>query len=142
MMNKWRVTKRKRRGAASLEFAILILWLLVTILAMIEFGRAMMVRQILVNATREAARRAAVPGASDLDIANILSTYESGGHMSGTWTPTTYVNGVANAGLSSANSHDEITIAVQVNYEDVSWGIMRYLSSGTTLGSQTVIRKE
>ena len=52
--------RTQRVGAVAVEMAIVLPLLLVLVFGIIEFGRLMMVQQILVNTAREAARRAVV----------------------------------------------------------------------------------
>ena len=48
---------RNRRGATLVEFAVVAPVMLLLVLALFEFGRLMMVEQIITNAAREGARR-------------------------------------------------------------------------------------
>ena len=57
-----RRSQRVRPGAAAVEFALVAPLLVMLVLGMIEFGRMMMVEQILTNAAREGARKAVLPG--------------------------------------------------------------------------------
>ena len=50
--------RRKRRGAAVVEFAIVAPLFFLLIFGMIEYGRMVMVQQVITNASREGARRA------------------------------------------------------------------------------------
>ena len=60
-----RLRSRLRRGVAMAEFAIILPIFMLAVIGIIEFGRAVMVQQILVNAAREGARRAIIPGATN-----------------------------------------------------------------------------
>lgn len=62
--------RRARRGVAAVEFAIAmgILWVL--IVGMLEVSRAILVKQKLTNAARQAVRTAVLPGAGWSDVAN------------------------------------------------------------------------
>ena len=50
----------RRRGAAAVEFAFCLPFLVTILLGIIEMGRLMMVKEILVNCARDGARTAAV----------------------------------------------------------------------------------
>ena len=52
--------RRRQRGAALVEAAIALPICLVLILGLFEFGRVVMIRQLIDNAAREAARQAIV----------------------------------------------------------------------------------
>ena len=60
--------KEKRRGAAVVEFALVVPVFILLVFGMIEFGRAIMVQQVLVNASREGARQAVLDGTTVADI--------------------------------------------------------------------------
>ena len=53
-----RSDRRKKRGAAVVEFAIVAPLFILLVFGMIEFGRMVMVQQVLTNASREGARLA------------------------------------------------------------------------------------
>ena len=52
------VSRREARGQATVEFAIVSIFLLLTVLGTIDFGRAIFLKSELENAVREAAREA------------------------------------------------------------------------------------
>src|SRR5206468_2029837 len=62
--------RRKRGAAAAVEFALVAPVLLLFVLGIIEFGRLMMVEQILTNAAREGARRAVMANATQSDVSS------------------------------------------------------------------------
>ena len=68
MMNRGRNTKR--RGATAVETAVVFLIVTVVMMAVFEYGRAMMVRQLVDNAAREGARQATA-GTSTYSTADI-----------------------------------------------------------------------
>src|SRR5438309_1281415 len=65
----------RRSGAALLEFAIISPFLFTLILGIIDFGRVMLVEQILTNAAREGARDAVLPGGSKSNVRSVVTTY-------------------------------------------------------------------
>lgn len=134
----------RRRGAAALEFILVSVIFLLTLLGMIELSRAVMVQQVVVNAAREGARRAVTPGATDADLTGdngVVTHYLSSAGIGGTFTVTTYVNG-SESSLAAAKSHDELKVQVSVPFSDVSWGIMAFFPSDTVLSSTATMRKE
>ena len=56
--------RKKRRGAAAVEFAVVAPIFLLLVFGMIEYGRMVMVQQVLTNASREGARCAVLDGAT------------------------------------------------------------------------------
>ncbi len=71
--------RQRRRGGATVELAILLPLILALIFGIIEFGWAFTVRQGLVNAAREGARMASMPGEAtedhDADIRSRVADY-------------------------------------------------------------------
>src|SRR5262245_57058974 len=59
-----RLFRRNRRAAAAVEFAVVAPIFLLLVFGMIEYGRMVMVYQIVTNASREGARAAVLDGAT------------------------------------------------------------------------------
>lgn len=136
---------RRRRGAAVVEFAIVAPVFFLLIFGMLEFGRMVMVQQILTNASREGARKAVLDGSTAADVDNIVIT-----HMSDAKITVTAENITINpANPATANYGDPITVTVSVPFSQVSWlpGTMltSFLPKGKTditLSAATVMRRE
>jgi Flp pilus assembly protein TadG len=65
---------KNRRGATAVEFALIMPFFLAMIFGLIEFGRAMWIRNTMQYAVEEAARYGSISGASSGDV----STYAQG----------------------------------------------------------------
>lgn len=144
-----------RRGAAAVEMAIILPLLLTLIFGIIEFGRAMMVQQILVNAAREATRRAIVPGATDQQVHSIvkgymetagISEYEAHFELDGIqhdFDANSSTSGDQYAQLiNHAASRTQVTVDLSVLHADVAWGPMYLLAGDRRLSAAVVMRKE
>jgi len=128
------------RGAYAVQFAFVALLFFLFIMGLVELGRGMMVKHLLVNAARQGCRTGVIEGRSNTDITNaVVSTLNSQG-ISGD-TATIQVNdNTANA--STANAGDEITVIVSVPTDSVSWVPgARYLTGGTISGKYTLRRE-
>ena len=66
---------RGRRGAAAVEFAIVAPVFVLLIFGMIEYGRMIMVQQIITNAAREGSRRVVLETAEVLEIETSVREY-------------------------------------------------------------------
>lgn len=130
----------KRKGAAAVELAIVLLLFLTLVFGMVEFSRVMMVNQILVNSAREACRYAVVPNSTDAALAAKITTYMDSAAIS-PYTTSVQVNGVV-ASLATAQSQDEIRVTISANHSDVSLGIMRFIAGSKTFRASVVMRKE
>lgn len=131
---------RARRGATALEFAIVLPIFLLVIVGIIEFGRAVMVQQVITNCAREGARKAVVPGATNAQVEAVIDNYMTNAGLSGHSRSIVNVTRDPET-LSTALSGDEISITVSIDYADVSWGLTTWLAD-KTLSSSVVMRKE
>ena len=126
-----------RRAASAVEFAIVAPLLFMLVLGMIEFGRMLMVQQIVTNAAREGARKAVLPGATETQVNQVIDTYVNNSGIKGhtrTVTPAPTV----------ASPNSPITVTVSVAYEKVSWlplGAVKWLGD-KKLSATVGMRKE
>jgi len=106
------------------------------ILGMIEFGRMVMVQQIITNASREGARMAILDGSTTAEVLTSVEDYLTSGS-------------IANATVtvdpdppSSAGYGDPVTVTVQIPFNQVSWlPVPRYLGD-KVLTASAVMRRE
>lgn len=108
------------------------------IFGMIEYGRMVMVQQILTNSSREGARFAVLDGAVYGEIKTRVNDYlGSAGidwdHASVTVTPDP---------PTSAAFGDPITVTVSIPFSKVSWLPSPMYLGGKTLTATTVMRRE
>ena len=81
-MNRTLLRRNKReRGAAMIEMALTLPLLLLLSVGVFEFGRAFQTWQVITNATREGARLAVLPGASDDAVTLRVHTYLDAGQL-------------------------------------------------------------
>ena len=146
----------RRRGATAVEMAIVLPLLLVLVFGIIEFGRAMMVQQILVNTAREATRRAVIPGATDEQVYQIIDGYLANAGIDEfdvilelDDAPHDLEEGIENGELhysdSIENAHSKTRVGIEVSvlHEDVAWGPLRMIASDRRISSNMILmRKE
>ncbi|HUG89894.1 MAG TPA: TadE family protein [Planctomycetaceae bacterium] len=130
----WR--SASRRGAAIIEFALIAPLFFLLVIGIIEFGRALMVQQVLTNASREGSRRAIVEGATVSDVQNVVTTYLSNASISSS-TVTVSPNPLTNVGFG-----DPVTVTVTVPFSNVSWMSNPWFLGGRTLKAVSVMRGE
>lgn len=129
-----------RRGAAAVEFAVVAPWLLFIIFGAIEIGRAVMVAQIVTNASREGARLAVVGDQTVDGVKDWVEQYLQNAGI----TPTAAaieVTNQATTGGAFATTTDlgavarglGVRVEIAVNYGQVSWipGGMTHWLPGT-----------
>ena len=128
--------RKQRRGVAVVEFAIVAPVFIMLIFGMVEFGRLVMVQQVLTNASREGARRAVLDGATTAEVEATVETYLQSGAVSGadvTVTPDPPAN---------AGSGEPVTVSVSIPFSQVSWIASPMFLGGTQMQAATVMRRE
>ena len=134
------------------EFALLLPVLIMSVFATIDFGRAIMVMQLLTHASRVGARTGVLPGNGYDQIKSAVNTSLTSAGITSAPDPTvsvqpygtsTWVAASSSTDLvKTANPGDAIKVSVSVPYGNVSWISGIFLSSTTNLTSGAVMGKE
>ena len=139
MLSSTSLRTTRRTGAAVVEFACVVPLLFMIILGMIEFGRALMVQQILCNAAREGARSAVLPGSSVSSVRTVVNS--SLANTSVTLSnPSSQIT--VSPDPSSAAPGTPISVSINVPYSSVSWLPSAQFLQGKTLSATVVMRME
>ncbi len=130
-----------RKGIAAVEFALVAPVFFLLLFALIELGRMMMVQQSLTNAAREGCRTAILAtttSSSDVEAAvrNYLQSVMSNASNVGEVRVT--VPAVA----ATTASGTDLTVAVEVDYTDVSWLPLGYLGLNPTIRAAQTGQRE
>ena len=128
--------RKNRRGATVVELAVVAPLLFLLIFGMIEFGRLVMVEQILTNAAREGARRGILEQSTRSGVEAAVAEYLKDSSVRGA-TVT-----VSPDVLSKAGFGDPVTVTVAVPYNQVSWLPAPRFLGGTNLIAQSVMCAE
>jgi Flp pilus assembly protein TadG len=118
------------------EFAIVAPIFFLLVFGMIEYGRMVMVQQMLTNASREGARVAVLDGSTTSDVETVVVNYLASGNIS---NATVTVNP---SPPSSASFADPVTVDVNIAYTDVSWLPSPMYLGGTSMTATSVMRRE
>jgi Flp pilus assembly protein TadG len=121
---------------AVVEFAVVAPVLLLLVLGIVEFGRLMMVQQILTNASREGARRAILEQSTAEQVETLVNDYLAGTSISGAAVE------ILPTDLDKVEFGDRVTVKVSVRYDQVSWLPSPWFLSGKTITAQSVMRGE
>src|SRR5437773_1283232 len=125
-----------RRGVAAVEFALVAPVFFVLVFGMIEYGRVVMVQQVLTNAVREGARNGVVDGSTTAGVTSAVNNYlTSAGLHTATVT-------VSPSPPSSATYGTAVTVTATLPFSQVSWLPTPIFLSSTTLQSTAVMRRE
>jgi Flp pilus assembly protein TadG len=129
--------RRKRRGAAAVEFAIVAPLFFMLILGMVEVGRLVMVQQIITNASREGARIAILDGTTHQNVLDKVNTYLASAKIKGATTTTDPSE------PSTAGYGQPVTVTVSIPASQISWVPRpRFAGGGKILQASTVMRRE
>lgn len=125
----------RRRGVAAVEFAVVAPIFFLMVLGIIEIGRAMMVQQVLVNASRVGARRAVMLSSNEQAVIDAVTEYAAGVGVNG-------VTAAVSPNPATAAAGQPVTVDVSVGFEQVSWLSAPWIMGGKSLSSSSVMRKE
>src|SRR6476660_6340820 len=107
-------SKWKRRGVAATEFAIVAPVFFMMVIGFIEFGRALMVQEVLINASRVGARMASTTGSCSGAVQSAVTSYASSVAV-----PNASVTVSRDPATAPAGS--AITVTAAVPFDKVSW---------------------
>lgn len=131
-----RLFRSKRQGASAVEFAMVAPVFILLVFGMIEYGRMVMVQQVITNASREGARRAILDGSTETEVKTLVNNYLTNASISGATVTVTPSN------LAGAGSGDPITVKVEINFSQVSWLPSPMYLGATKLTASSVMRRE
>jgi Flp pilus assembly protein TadG len=122
------------RGAASVEFALILPVLLLVLFGIVQFGLLFSVQNQMVNAAREAARAMAVEGATETEGENLAMAHLSAyGDMNFT---------VDAVDADPANGNPDVSVTVQVPATDAVVVDVLGLFGGRNITQRIVMRQE
>jgi Flp pilus assembly protein TadG len=105
------------------------------VFGILEFGRALMVEQVLINGSRVGARQASTMGATMSDVIAAVEEYTAGVAVAGVDVEVT-------PDPTSAAAGTQITVTISVDFDEVSWLPAPWFLDNTTLSASSVMRKE
>lgn len=109
---------------------------LLLVFGMLEFGRCVLVQQLLTNASREGARCAVLDGATTHEVVGSVSGYLAGASVRGA------IITVSPDPPSTAPVGQPVTVTVQVPYREVSWIPAPQYLGNAVLSATSVMRRE
>jgi Flp pilus assembly protein TadG len=136
-----RRSAEERRGAATVEMAVVLPVFVTIMLGMIEFGRALMVGQLVTNAAREGARLAVINGTVNTDVSTQVKTFLQGAAnvaQADVTVNITISNAAAGGQLTGATTGDMVTVAVSIPFSKVSYLTPSYLANVNLSGTSAM----
>ncbi len=138
-----------RRGSATVEFAVVAPLLMAIVAGIIEVGRLVMISQLAVNGSREAARYAVQATATTTAVTTYAKDYMASANI-----PNAAINSVTieqKSGSQWATVTDlakvaagtPVRVTLSVNFDKVTWLPTRFfVAKDTAVKGVTVMRKE
>ncbi len=105
-------------------------------MGMMEVGRVVMVKQVMINASREGARLAVLPTTSATDVTSLVQSQLSGSSINGASVSLTP------ASLAAAPAGTPVTVTISVNANQVSWIPNPLFTLNKTITASTTMRRE
>ena len=118
------------------EFAVVSPVFFLLIFGMIEYGRLVMVQQVLTNASREGARVGVLDGSTQADVTTAVTNYLTSARINSA-TVTVTPNPPSSAGYGAP-----VTVAISVPFNQVSWLPSPMFLGGKTMTATSVMRRE
>lgn len=124
-----RIRPEGRRGVSVVEMALVLPVFVLSILGVIEIGRAMMLTQVLENAARTGVRSAVLNDTTNAQVTTAVQNlvYSTTNVATSNVTVTVGVNGNNSASLATAEPGDTISVSVKVPFTTASWVPPSYL---------------
>ncbi len=153
-MGRRKITKRPRtgrgskprvqRGAAAVEFAVIVPLFFLLLAGIMEFGQAFRIEHMLSSACRRGARAAVVTGAVSSDVRNKVKTYctQTLKVSAGDVVVDIAVNGDTLADVKDASEGAEISVTVKVPYSKAGVGFYANLFANSILSSTCSLEHE
>ena len=126
--------RRRRRGAATLEAAVLIALLILPLLVGTwEAGRMVEVQQVLSNAAREGGRQAASGLLTNTQVQQVVTTYlQAAGIPTANAVVTVADLTSPGTDVSAAAQLDQLQVTVSIPFSDVRLVTLTLVTSSTT----------
>ena len=132
----YRSCRRNRRGAAVVEFAVVSPVFFLLVFGMIEYGRMVMVQQMLTNAAREGARVGVLDSSTASEVTSKVNSYLTAARINNA-TVTCDPSNPSSAGYGEA-----VTVTVSIPFSQVSWLPSPMFLGGTTMTATSAMRRE
>ena len=133
-----RSCRRNRSGAAVVEFAIVAPVFFLLVFGMIEYGRMVMVQQVITNASREGARVGVLDGATTANVQTAVQNYLTAARIP---TASATINCTPSP-PSNAGYGQPVTVTVSIPFSNVSWLPTPLFLGGRTLTATSAMRRE
>lgn len=123
-------------GAAVVEFAVVSPLLVTLTFGMIEISRVVMVKQLMINASREGARLAVLPTSTEQQVIDQVQ-----GELAAAYIRSATIT-LSPQSLASAPAGTPVSVAIQVNASEISWLPKPMFVINQVISATTTMRRE
>lgn len=125
---------RCRRGAAAVEFAFLLTFMLILLLGTWEVGRLLEVNQLLYNAAREGCRQAVTGLETNNAIQQVVTNYLKNAGLP-TQNVVVTVQDLTSPGTDASNATwmDQMQVTVTIPCKDVAWSTLYLITNPSSI---------
>jgi len=133
----------RRRGATTVEFAIIAPMFFMFVLGVVEFSRMMMLQHSMTNACREGCRTAILASTDDTtDVDASVRAYLNSTISDSIVSNTEKVRVTVPESLASLAPGTDLTVAIEIDYADVSWLPLKYFTDHAAIGAGATRQRE
>ncbi len=130
-----------RRGATVVELAFVAPIFFLLIFAVVEFGRAVMVKQSLTEAARAGARTAALATTQTTDRAEAAARTYLAQTMTDSFDLSQCRITITPGGLDTLESGSDVNAIVEVDFDDVTWIFPSFLTNAVLSGEASMTKE-
>jgi len=132
-------TRRNRRGVATVEFALVLPIIVISLLGVLEVGRMIEVEEILFNAASVGGRAASTGLNSATQVQTAVLNYLASAGLP-TQNATVTVNDLTNPNTdpTAASTLDQLQVVVSIPFSNVNWSGTNMFVSKTAVLNATV----
>jgi Flp pilus assembly protein TadG len=128
--------RRARLGAAAIEFACVLPFLVLFLMGSVEVGRGVMVKHVLEEAARAGCRVAVFESSTAADVNSIVETAMNAANLGSNYTVT-----IDPANPQGLVAFQPVTVSINMSFADVSWIPTTFLK-GKSVGGVCVMPAE
>jgi Flp pilus assembly protein TadG len=124
----------RRRGAAAVELAVCLPFLLIIVFGIWEVGRMVQAQQLIANAAREGGRQAAAGQANSTTVRQFVVNYLNMNGLSNVTIDDVTLTNLTNASRNeppTAEQLDQFRITVTVSYASIRWSTIAQITPTT-----------
>lgn len=133
-----RFARAQRLGTATVEFALVAPLFFLLVFGMVEFGRMVMIQQVITNASREGARSAVLDGATASGVQSAVVNYMANGGVAIAPSNVT----ISPTDPSTAQAGAPVTVSISIPFSEVSWLPSPMFLGSRQMQASSVMRRE